>query len=61
MDTLKYNVKFTDTNASMSTDSVWVTFVAKNLKGGDGDWYYGKAEKEITMVLKPEAKKETNE
>lgn len=54
MDTLRYDLIFNDVNDPpvYATDSVQVTFVAKDLEGGDEGWNRGKIEKEITVVLK---------
>ena len=61
MDTLRYHLTFTDTDSlppHIATDSVQVTFVAKELEGGDGAWNMGSTKKEITVVLKSEAKED---
>lgn len=56
-DTVRYNFKFREIPAEGNVplyqpDSLQVTFLKTELKGGDGAWNRGSAEKEIKIVLK---------
>lgn len=56
-DTVRYNLRFNDLHAVedapfYQADSLKVTFLATELKNGDGAWNWGYAEKKIEVTLK---------
>ena len=53
-DSLKFTLKFEDptSNPLYEPDSVTVGFAKGDLKGGDGHWYRGAAEKKVNITLK---------
>ncbi|MDR2774313.1 MAG: radical SAM-associated putative lipoprotein [Tannerella sp.] len=53
-DSINVHMKFEDPaeNARFKTDSVKVAFFSSDLKGGDGKWFDGKAEKKIDVKLR---------